>query len=281
MPTWSQNVKQFFTSNAGKPLVGGKVYTYAAGTTTPKEAFKDAAFTIPHENPIILDSRGEALIYWDGLYKVVLKYPSGKTIWTVDNVDGSGLVLSTPDTVELPPIANFTYTAPVPFRAPGVLTTDNTSTRLTGSDSYVWKIDGTTYSVANEPILLIEQPGEHVVQLTVSNEFGEDSFEHYITAIPFETLAEFSFAPLSPAIGQTVLFTNLGSTGTYLWDFGDGITSTLRNPSHAWTFAGTFNVSLTTTDAAGTDNITRQITVAATTDSTYVEAGYVEPDYVE
>ena len=50
----------------GDPLIGGKLYTYQAGTSTPAAAYHDAAATIPHQNPIILDDRGEALVHIRG-----------------------------------------------------------------------------------------------------------------------------------------------------------------------------------------------------------------------
>lgn len=81
MPNGKQ---QFFYTN-GLPLVGGKVFTYAAGTTTPKATFSDSAGSVPNTNPIILDSRGEALVYWSGAYKVVLQDALGNTLYTVDN----------------------------------------------------------------------------------------------------------------------------------------------------------------------------------------------------
>ena len=58
----------------GDPLSGGKLYTYAAGTTTEKTTFQDADEVTPNTNPIILDSRGEAPVYLDeGAYKFILK----------------------------------------------------------------------------------------------------------------------------------------------------------------------------------------------------------------
>jgi len=53
-----------------------------------------------------------------------------------------------------------------------------------------------------------------------------------------------------------------GSIASYLWDFGDGSTSTLANPSHTYASAGSYNVSLTVTDnegATGTDNTTATV----------------------
>lgn len=77
---------QFFDSN-GNPLTGGKVYTYAAGTTTPLSTYVDAGGVTTNTNPIILDVRGEANIWLDGAaYKFVLKNANDTLIWTVDNI---------------------------------------------------------------------------------------------------------------------------------------------------------------------------------------------------
>lgn len=80
------NGKQYYETTAGIPLVGGKVYTYDAGTTNPRATYSDAAGTIPNTNPVILDARGEALIFWNGSYKVTLQDSLGNVIWTVDGV---------------------------------------------------------------------------------------------------------------------------------------------------------------------------------------------------
>lgn len=87
--------KQSFTGSDGLPLVGGKLYTYDAGTTTPRPTYSDAAGTTPNTNPVILDSRGEATIFWSGSYKVVLKDAADNTIWSQDNVTDQVGILST------------------------------------------------------------------------------------------------------------------------------------------------------------------------------------------
>ena len=80
---------QFFDNN-GNPLVGGKLYTYAAGTTTPLATYTDATATTPNTNPIILDSRGEANVWLSATtYKFVLTDAADATIWTVDNISNS------------------------------------------------------------------------------------------------------------------------------------------------------------------------------------------------
>lgn len=80
--------QQFFTA-AGVPLVGGKVYTYAAGTSTPLATYQDSTGTVSNTNPIILDSRGECNLWLlpANAYKFILKDSTDVLIWTVDNVN--------------------------------------------------------------------------------------------------------------------------------------------------------------------------------------------------
>jgi len=80
--------KQSFVNNAGLPLVGGKVYTYDAGTNNPRTTWADAGEAAPNPNPVVLDARGEATIFWRGNYKIILRDASENLIWTVDNVSG-------------------------------------------------------------------------------------------------------------------------------------------------------------------------------------------------
>ena len=77
---------QFFTA-AGVPLVGGKLYTYASGTTVPLATYTDNTGNFANTNPVILDSRGEAGV-WLGpsKYTFVLKDADDTLIWTADGV---------------------------------------------------------------------------------------------------------------------------------------------------------------------------------------------------
>jgi hypothetical protein len=80
---------QFFDAN-GNPLVGGKLFTYAAGTTTPLATYTDSTGLTPNTNPIILDSRGEADVWLDATqYKFELKTAADALIWTVDNISNA------------------------------------------------------------------------------------------------------------------------------------------------------------------------------------------------
>lgn len=81
---------QFFADD-GTPLVGGKLYSYAAGTTTPLATYTTYAGTVANTNPVILDSRGEANV-WLGanVYKLALYDADNALIWTVDNITPEG-----------------------------------------------------------------------------------------------------------------------------------------------------------------------------------------------
>jgi hypothetical protein len=79
---------QFFDSN-GVPLSGGKLYSYAAGTTTPLATYTSSSGGTANTNPIILDSRGEANVWFNAVsYKLKLTSSTDVEIWTVDNLNG-------------------------------------------------------------------------------------------------------------------------------------------------------------------------------------------------
>lgn len=85
--------KFYATDENGEPLVGGKLFTYEAGTTTKRDTYTDASGGVANTNPVILDSSGLANVWIDPayFYKFVLS-PSTDTdpptdpIWTVDDI---------------------------------------------------------------------------------------------------------------------------------------------------------------------------------------------------
>jgi len=84
---------QFFT-NTGAVLTGGKLFTYAAGTTTPQTTFTSGNGATPWTNPIVLDAAGRVpssgeIWLTDGIsYKFVLKDSTDVLIATYDNITG-------------------------------------------------------------------------------------------------------------------------------------------------------------------------------------------------
>ena len=82
---------QFFNDN-GVVLAGGKIYSYAAGTTTPLTTYTSSSGSIANSNPIILDSAGrppsEIWLTSTSIYKFVLRDASDNVIRTYDNIPG-------------------------------------------------------------------------------------------------------------------------------------------------------------------------------------------------
>lgn len=83
----SLSLSQQFDS-LGKPLNGGQLYFYAAGTTTPQSAYQDSSLTILWPNPIILDSAGRVPPFYlaDGQIKIRLTNSAGVVQVSADNL---------------------------------------------------------------------------------------------------------------------------------------------------------------------------------------------------
>jgi immune inhibitor A len=66
---------------------------------------------------------------------------------------------------------------------------------------------------------------------------------------------------------------------TYLWDFGDSSSSTVENPSHTYSTAGTYTITLVTTDSIGNEVTANQVItvsspiITATTSTTTTDNG--------
>jgi hypothetical protein len=97
--TLSPVLKQKFFGNDGKPLNGGKLFSYATLSSTKIATYQDAAGASPNANPVILDYRGEANVFIppNTSYKFVLAPandtdPPTNPIWSIDPVVNSQLL---------------------------------------------------------------------------------------------------------------------------------------------------------------------------------------------
>jgi len=84
---------QFFDAN-GVPLAGGRLYTYAAGTTTPETTYTSSTGATANSNPIILNAAGrvsgttEVWLTITTAYKFVLKTDADVQLWSADDISG-------------------------------------------------------------------------------------------------------------------------------------------------------------------------------------------------
>jgi len=81
-------IKHRFWNNDGTVASGGKVYTYEAGTSTPKTSYTDSTGTVANTNPAILNAKGECDLWMSGLYKVNVLQSDDVQItgYPVDNI---------------------------------------------------------------------------------------------------------------------------------------------------------------------------------------------------
>lgn len=141
--------------------------------------------------------------------------------------------------VLLPPTADFTASE-TDGCAPLAVTFANTSSDNT--DDFLWTFDGGTPETSTEenPTVTYDEAGEFTVILKVTNEIGEDSIikSNYIT-VQGGPNANFSWV----ADGLEVSFQNISDNyESVIWDFGDGTTSTLNDPTHIYAMEDTYEV---------------------------------------
>jgi gliding motility-associated-like protein len=123
-----------------------------------------------------------------------------------------------------------------------------------------WDLGNGVTSTNQNPVASYFDPGSYTVKLVVSNASGKDSIiqTNYITVYA-NPVANFS---LDDSMGCSPLnadFTdksvsNANSITKWVWDFGDGTISNESNPSHAYTTAGTFGITLQVVNSFGCSN---------------------------
>lgn len=156
----------------------------------------------------------------------------------------------------VPLAATFTSNSPVTI---GDLSVFTSTVSQEGVD-YAWEFgDGGTSTLAN-PTHTYASTGTYSVTLTVS--LGSNvvvvTGEHVVNPVIVPPL-EADFTSNSPVtLGELAVFTSTANQDgvTYVWTFGDGGTSTLANPVHAYEFAGTYDVILEVSNGDETVTVT-------------------------
>ena len=163
----------------------------------------------------------------------------------------------TPDTT---PVADFTADTTIITAGDTVNFTDLSTNTPT---SWSWDFGDSAASTLQNPSHTYITAGTYTVSFTATNAYGSDNETklNYINVnvAGFPPITNFTSNTTIIVEGGTVNFTDL-STNTptnWSWDFGDVGTSSLQNPSHTYTTAGAYTVSLTATNAYGSNNETK------------------------
>jgi len=152
-----------------------------------------------------------------------------------------------------PPVADFSGTPTTIMEGQSVAFTD-LSQYATG---WSWNFGDSQTATTQNPVHTYSTAGTYTVSLTANNNNGFDTETkvNYITVTPFTIVPVAGFtADATSTCTGVVNFTNTSvDASSYLWDFGDGNTSTDENPTHVYTTSGTFTVTLTASNSYSSD----------------------------
>lgn len=148
----------------------------------------------------------------------------------------------------------FTAVNNIGCNAPMAVTFHNTTT---GAVSYLWNFGDNTTSTAENPVHTYKKKGEYTVTLTVNSAIGcpgsliQQSFVK-ITPPNITSIKNLPLKGCVPATARPVAVISNNVAGSkYVWDFGDGTSSTDSVPSHTYTIPGYYNIKLTLTTPTG------------------------------
>ena len=154
------------------------------------------------------------------------------------------------------PAVNFTAS---PLFGDAPLAVQFTDQSSYGPTSWSWNFGDGYGSSWQNPNHTYLTPGDYTVTLTAATVFGSDAMTitDYVTAVTVCPDAAFTEDVTSGGEPLTVHFTDLSThaPASWTWNFGDGTGSSQQHPTHTYSTAGQYLVSLTVSNAAGSDSI--------------------------
>jgi len=160
------------------------------------------------------------------------------------------------------PIASFTANR-TSICSGSTISYSNTSSN---GESYLWQFDGgkPSFSTAENPTVRYTDKGTFNVSLKVTNGNGEDTFEAPdFVIVSAEPLVDFE---ISISEHEVTIENNSMDADSYVWEFGDGTTSTDENPIHTYTEDGNYTVTLLASNECGTESLSKSISINTETD---------------
>lgn len=223
-------------------------------TASVADAGQDASYTWIIKNGIITTANNNSIIWDAGTVSPV----------TIAVIVNDGVCCSCEDSVEItvnqpPPCI---ITAPTSVNGKSTGNTASVADAGAGA-SYSWTIsNGVITGGANSRAITWNAGNSSPVTLSVTVTSAQgcscrDSINVNVTPIP---IADFTATPSTGCVPLPVQFndTSTGCPLTWSWNFGDGGTSTEKNPAHQYAVPGIYTVSLTVTNSHGSNTASRQ-----------------------
>ncbi len=211
---------KWFDSN-GDPASGWKIYTYNNGTTTNRTSYDGPAGSA-NANPVVLDSDGEADIWLDGVYTIVLKDGDDVTQWTLDDMEGA-------------PLGSVRFTITATLAAIGTgdvdgelkLDADTGNLYSWDDDNSKWRIQsGNHYTTANLPTTTYTiETGTMVVDTTVERPKRWDGSAWVVLsgsgALTSKTDGDSPYSISASEVTASTVFDNDGATARLIYQLPD------------------------------------------------------------
>ncbi|AKB53505.1 cell surface protein [Methanosarcina barkeri MS] len=172
------------------------------------------------------------------------------------------------------------YASPKSGTAPlSVKFTDKSTGKPT---KWKWDFGDGTSSTEKNPTHKYSKAGKYTVKLTVTNAAGSNTAtksKYIIVKTSQAPVAVFYASPKSGTAPLSVKFTDksTGKPTKWKWDFGDGTSSTEKNPTHKYSKEGKYTVKLTVTNAAGSNTATKSKYIIVKTSQAPVAVFYASP----
>jgi PKD repeat protein len=154
----------------------------------------------------------------------------------------------------------------------------------TGGTNYGWEFGDSEVSAIKDVSHTYTNAGTYSVTFTVIGPGGTNSLTKptliIVTNPPLPTV-DFAAAPRTGFLPLTVYFTNLATGGTnFTWTFGDGESSTEKDPGHTYTNAGSYDITLTATGPGGTKSATYAAYIVISSPPVILSPAVVGEDFI-
>jgi PKD repeat protein len=183
----------------------------------------------------------------------------------------------------LPPQAKFVFSPEYPNVNENVTFTDQSTDPDGTITGWKWDFDDGSTSTQRNPVHKFVAKGKYDVKLTVTDNDGLTNSVTKTVWVGFKPpVAKFTYTPDHPRVGRTVQFADQstdadGTIESWSWTFGDGGTSSERNPHHRYALEGSYTVKLTVKD---NDGLTSTFSKIIFVEALEVEELFAEADMV-